>query len=77
MLDQIKKLQPERRLYYQALIDHRDFPYIVSTGSTALILTAPGLYCKCVGGVGWGVSVCVWVGACVGVGVGVHVHVCM
>ena len=47
MLDQIKKLQPERRLYYQALIDHRDFPYIVSTGSTALILTAPGLYCKC------------------------------
>ena len=30
MLDQIKKLQAERRLYYQALIDHRDFPYIVS-----------------------------------------------
>ena len=69
MLDQIKKLQPERRLYYQALIDHRDFPYIVSTGSTALILTAPGLYCKCV-------CACGCVGVCMWVGVGVHVHVC-
>ena len=47
MLDQIKKLQAERRLYYQALIDHRDFPYIVSN-STVLIGIAPGLYCLCV-----------------------------
>ena len=54
MLDQIKKLQPERRLYYQALIDHRDFPYIVSTGSTALILTPLGSTAS--------VWVCVWVG---------------
>ena len=57
MLDQIKKLQAERRLYYQALIDHRDFPYIVSTNTTSPLVIAtglmwwklmlPGLYCVC------------------------------
>ena len=30
IMEQIKKLQVEKRLYYQTLIDHRDFPYIVS-----------------------------------------------
>jgi hypothetical protein len=27
-MEQIKRLQSEKRQYYQVLIDHRDFPYI-------------------------------------------------